>query len=44
VRANSYAGGFGVGLNIVEAIVKEYDFTITIDSTQNVGTTVCIEF
>ena len=44
VRANSYAGGFGVGLNIVEAIVNEYDFTITIDSTQNVGTTVCIAF
>ena len=44
VRANSYAGGFGVGLNIVHNIVKEYNYTILIDSTENVGTTVRVEF
>ncbi len=43
-RANSYAGGFGVGLNIVESIIKEYDFTINIESEENVGTTVSIFF
>lgn len=44
VRANSYAGGFGVGLNIVESIVKEYNFTINIESEKDVGTTVSIFF
>ena len=44
VRANSYAGGFGVGLNIVDSILKEYDFKISIKSTENVGTTICITF
>ncbi len=44
VRANSYAGGFGVGLNIVDSIVKEYDYTISIKSKEHVGTTVCINF
>ena len=44
VRANSYAGGFGVGLNIVDAIIKEYGFMIDIQSTTNVGTTVNINF
>ena len=43
VRANSYAGGFGVGLSIVESIVSEYNFTIDIDSKENVGTTVKID-
>jgi len=37
-RANSYAGGFGVGLNIVESIVKEYNYKIQIDSNLNQGT------
>ena len=43
-RANSYAGGFGVGLNIVENIVKEYGYKIHIDSKEGVGTSVKIEF
>ncbi len=43
-RANSYAGGFGVGLNIVESISKEYGFEIDIDSTENEGTTVSVKF
>jgi len=44
VRANSYAGGFGVGLNIVESIIKEYNFTITLQSKESVGTTIKINF
>ena len=44
VRANSYAGGFGVGLNIVDSIVKEQDFRLNIDSQEGVGTTVTIKY
>ncbi|CAI6143874.1 MAG: Adaptive-response sensory-kinase SasA [uncultured Sulfurimonas sp.] len=44
VRANSYAGGFGVGLNIVETIVSEYKYKIDIDSKEDVGTTVTLNF
>lgn len=44
VRASSYAGGFGVGLNIVDSIVKEYDYGISIKSKEEVGTTICITF
>ncbi len=43
-RANSYAGGFGVGLNIVDNIVKEYAYKIHIDSKEGVGTTVSLKF
>jgi two-component system OmpR family sensor kinase len=42
-RANSYAGGFGVGLSIVESIVKEYNYKINIDSEVNVGTKIEID-
>jgi len=44
VRANSYAGGFGVGLNIVESILKEYNFKIDIQSKENIGTKITITF
>ena len=44
VRANSYAGGFGVGLNIVENIVNEYGYKIEIESKEGEGTTVRIAF
>jgi len=44
VRANSYAGGFGVGLNIVDGIVKEQGFKLDIDSKEGVGTTVTISY
>jgi len=43
-RANSYAGGFGVGLNIVNNIVKEYKFDIEIKSEENKGTELIIKF
>ena len=43
-RANSYAGGFGVGLNIVDGIVKEYGYKIAIESKEGSGTTIFIEF
>ena len=44
VRANSYAGGFGVGLHIVQNIVSEYNYTIDIDSQEDVGTIVTLNF
>ena len=44
VRVSSYAGGFGVGLNIVDSIVKEYNYKISIKSTPLAGTTICINF
>ncbi len=43
-RANNYAGGFGVGLNIVESIIKEYNYKVDIISKENAGTTVIIKF
>lgn len=43
-RANSYAGGFGVGLNIVDSIAKEYGFKIDIYSKEKEGTEVIIRF
>lgn len=44
IRANSYAGGFGVGLNIVESTIKEYGFKIVINSSEGEGTEVIIRF
>jgi len=43
-RANSYAGGFGVGLSIVDSISKEYGYKINIDSQANKGTNVTLTF
>ena len=43
-RANSYAGGFGVGLNIVDTIIKEYKFKIDIKSKEKEGTEVIRKF
>ena len=42
-RANSYAGGFGVGLNIVDGIIKKYNYKINIQSTLGEGTMVSIK-
>ncbi|MEA3371707.1 MAG: HAMP domain-containing sensor histidine kinase [Campylobacterota bacterium] len=44
VRANSYAGGFGVGLNIVDSIVKEQEFVLNIESKERLGTKVSIKY
>jgi len=44
VRASSYAGGFGVGLNIVDNIVKEYDYKLDIKSKEGESTEIIIEF
>jgi two-component system OmpR family sensor kinase len=44
VRANSYAGGFGVGLSIVDSIVKEYGYKLEIKSEPGEGTEITIHF
>jgi len=44
IRANSYAGGFGVGLNIVDSIVKEYGYSIDVQSKKNKGTKITLYF
>ncbi len=43
-RASAYAGGFGVGLSIVDNIVKEYNYKITVESQENKGTKVTLNF
>ena len=43
-RATSLEGGFGMGLNIVYNIVKEYGLTIDMQSELQVGTTFTIHF
>ena len=42
-RANSYAGGFGVGLSIVDEISKKYNYSIDIKSKEYVGTKISIK-
>jgi two-component system OmpR family sensor kinase len=41
-RANSSEGGFGLGLSIVNAIVKEYNFHLKITSEVDIGTEVVV--
>ena len=43
-RANSSEGGFGIGLDIVGQVVKEYDFKFNIKSIYKKGTEVKIEW
>jgi len=43
-RASTYAGGFGVGLSIVENITREYEYKITLTSKEQEGTEVTITF
>ena len=43
-RASSYAGGFGIGLSIVDSIVREYEYSINVHSQENQGTQVIIHF
>ncbi len=41
-RADKSVGGFGIGLNIVAMIAREYDLKISIESEERVGTTICV--
>jgi len=43
-RANSSEGGFGLGLNIVNEIVKNYNFKLDINSKIDIGTKVIIRW
>ena len=43
-RFDKSVGGFGIGLNIVSLIAKEYDLKIDIKSEENIGTTVEIKW
>ena len=43
-RFDKTVGGFGIGLNIVSMICKEYDLKINIDSQLNIGTKVEIKW
>lgn len=41
-RADNSVGGFGIGLNIVAMIAREYALEITIDSEEQKGTKICV--
>ncbi len=41
-RANKSVGGFGIGLNIVAMIAKEYGIEVSIESQENRGTTISL--
>lgn len=43
-RANESVGGFGIGLNIVAMIAKEYDIEVKVDSVINKGTSIELIF
>jgi two-component system OmpR family sensor kinase len=43
-RANDNEGGFGIGLDIVNYIVKRYNFTLSIESKKDIGTKVSIKW
>ncbi len=43
-RFNKSSGGFGIGLNIVSSICKEYDLDIDIESQKDIGTMVSISW
>ncbi len=43
-RANDTVGGFGIGLNIVALIAKEYNINLSIESKTNVGTEITLEW
>ncbi|MFY9141309.1 sensor histidine kinase [Sulfuricurvum sp.] len=43
-RADKSVGGFGIGLNIVAMIAREYDLKITIESEEKKGTKICIRW
>jgi signal transduction histidine kinase len=37
-------GGHGIGMHIVQRLCSELDIGITIDSQENIGTTICLNF
>ncbi|HZF71196.1 HAMP domain-containing sensor histidine kinase [Sulfuricurvum sp.] len=41
-RADKSVGGFGIGLNIVAMIAREYNLNITIESEEKKGTKICV--
>jgi two-component system OmpR family sensor kinase len=43
-RANSSEGGFGIGLHIVSKVCENYEFTLEIESMENIGTKVVVEW
>jgi two-component system OmpR family sensor kinase len=43
-RFNNSVGGFGIGYDIIYAIIKEYDFSIDITSQKQIGTKVIIKW
>jgi two-component system, OmpR family, sensor kinase len=43
-RADKSVGGFGIGLNIVAMIAREYDLKISIESEDSVGTKICVKW
>ena len=43
-RATTQDGGFGMGLNIVHKICKEYSINITVESELNIGSTFNFDF
>lgn len=44
MRADKSVGGFGIGLNIVAMIAKEYDLKIMIESEEKKGTKICVRW
>jgi two-component system OmpR family sensor kinase len=44
MRADTTVGGFGIGLNIVAMIVKEYGFSIDVDSAPRKGTAITVSW
>lgn len=43
-RANDTEGGFGVGLDIVAAVCREYNITLELESQKNLGTRFILTF
>ena len=43
-RANDSVGGFGIGLNIVAMIAKEYGIMIDVDSKEGTGTAIALQW
>jgi len=43
-RANKSEGGFGIGLDIVNQVIKSYNFSLKINSKENEGTEVIVQW